>query len=524
MTYQLKTPHIAAAIAVVIAMSAIDSISQTSATPAATPSPETASSPSAPLENRTSKLEEKIVALEGKILKPPKDHWDKLSALSGFISGILVAAIGAVVTVMYKRRETAFLEAQKRKEEEDRKTKLEMDHTQQETERATKAKEITISQAQLVRELLPALNDKDAKTKQAALSLVFSLGNEDLAAQLAIIFQGDFNEVLQSVVETPGAKPEDRIGAAVALGRFGKGEQSVTALVQLSNDEKIETARRLSIADELEKLGELEGAAEVHLKAGLDPKTRAAERQIAMAALKRLDYTDKAKGKISEVLRSEQESLRQRLVAIEAWSELDSSETETNNWTSILLDMIRDSKTPSDLNAILQTCRSLGRGEQAAQALWETGSDSKADLAVRYAAVESLIKPGVERFAKQAVEERKEILRQLARDSLADPILRLTALREGLGAESNDDNAVILREIIASPHTSRVTGMSAIVMLEKLGYEEEAREKTKKLMPGLLGRFVSALILRKPHTAKKDPAKSGRSKKKSTKATQGDSS
>src|SRR5712671_1710632 len=67
-------------------------------TPAASPAPSVAT---LSLENRINKLEQENAELEKKIQKPPKDNWDKLGTLSGFVTGILVAAIGALVTVVY---------------------------------------------------------------------------------------------------------------------------------------------------------------------------------------------------------------------------------------------------------------------------------------------------------------------------------------------------------------------------------------------------------------------------------------
>lgn len=502
MTHKLTIHHFAATI-VVIAISALASTAQTNDSVGAKPSPSPASSTSMSLENRINKLEEQIAVL--KVQKPPKDHWDKLSALSGFISGVLVAAIGAVVTVMFKRRETAMLEAQKSREEQDRKAALELAQTHQETERINKEKEISISQAQTVRELLPDLQATDEKTKKAALTLIAFLGNAELAAQLSSLYETEFSPVLKSIIVMPGAKPEARLEAAVALGRFGSRPEGITALVDLSNDAKFDSAKRLSIAEELERLEQHEKAGEVFLKVALDPKTRPEERHLAIAALKRVKYTENATAKVTAIARNEQEPLKQRLAAIDAWSELDSTEADGAAWTSLLLEMLRGAKNPSDLNAIIENCKSLGCSERAAEVLLEIGSDSNINVAVRYAAVENLIKSGIEKFAQPAEQKRKDILRGLARDPLADPTLRLNALREGLGAESNDENGIILREIIDSPQTSELQRFAAIQMLGKFGFTDEAKQKSKEFILGAWGKLYSKLFSKKSAAAKKEP-------------------
>jgi hypothetical protein len=58
-------------------------------------------------------LEARIGKLEDQVKHPPKDTWDKLGAISGLASGVLVALIGFYATNLYDRHS-------KRAEESDR--------------------------------------------------------------------------------------------------------------------------------------------------------------------------------------------------------------------------------------------------------------------------------------------------------------------------------------------------------------------------------------------------------------------
>lgn len=111
------------------------------------------------------KLESEIAELRKKVDKPPKDAWDKVTALSGLSSGILVALIGFYATNVYSRRQKA-------------------------SEERRRDQEILISQIQTVEKFIPHLASDNEQTKGAALIAIAALGNEELAVKLATAFKG----------------------------------------------------------------------------------------------------------------------------------------------------------------------------------------------------------------------------------------------------------------------------------------------------------------------------------------------
>ena len=103
--------------------------------------------------------------LKEKVDKPPKDNWDKLTAVSGLLSGVLVALMAFYATNVYNRR-------------------------QKKTEENRKDQELLIAQIQTVEKFFPHLSSSDEKIKGGALISIAALGNEDLAVRLAKLFSG----------------------------------------------------------------------------------------------------------------------------------------------------------------------------------------------------------------------------------------------------------------------------------------------------------------------------------------------
>jgi hypothetical protein len=95
-----------------------------------------------------------------------KDWWDKLAVVSGFISAVLVAAIGTFATLLYNRRQRA-------------------------AEASERDRELRTSEAQTVASFLPHLHSSDTKEKEAALVAMSALGNTELVTKLARIYQDD---------------------------------------------------------------------------------------------------------------------------------------------------------------------------------------------------------------------------------------------------------------------------------------------------------------------------------------------
>jgi tetratricopeptide (TPR) repeat protein len=81
-----------------------------------------------------------------------KDGWDKLSALSGFLSAVVIGVVGVFFTQAYKSRE------------------------------------IHIAEAQAVEKFLPYLVGTDETAKNGAVMAIATLGNTELAARLGVSF------------------------------------------------------------------------------------------------------------------------------------------------------------------------------------------------------------------------------------------------------------------------------------------------------------------------------------------------
>jgi S1-C subfamily serine protease len=122
----------------------------------ASPAPTLAPTPTLSTEERLSKLEAAIET-------PQKDVWDKISAISGLITGGVIAIVGAVITLLYNI-------------------------WQQRSEKTLKMGELAVLQMNTVQNFMPQLQSGDPKAIQAALLAIGGLGNKDLAAKLAALF------------------------------------------------------------------------------------------------------------------------------------------------------------------------------------------------------------------------------------------------------------------------------------------------------------------------------------------------
>jgi hypothetical protein len=122
----------------------------------ASPSPTLPPTPTLSTEQRLAKLEDAIE-------RPQKDIWDKLSAISGLITGGVIAIVGALITLLYNI-------------------------WQQRSEKTLKQGELAVSQMNTIQSFMPQLQSGDPKAIQAALLAIGGLGNKDLAAKLAALF------------------------------------------------------------------------------------------------------------------------------------------------------------------------------------------------------------------------------------------------------------------------------------------------------------------------------------------------
>jgi S1-C subfamily serine protease len=142
------------------------------------------SSPTASMDDRLSNLESEVKKLNDQINHPPKDIWDKISAVSGLVSGLLIAIIGGIATFVYRERE-------------------------RNAEEATKNRELSVQQVQTIQSFMPQLQSGNEKAVEAALLAITALGNSKLATDLATLYRTE--------------------GAAVALSKIASGPNRVAA-------------------------------------------------------------------------------------------------------------------------------------------------------------------------------------------------------------------------------------------------------------------------------------------------------
>lgn len=500
--FLLIAVSLTAIIILVAALSADEAVAQTG-TSTATPSP------ALPAANRIDKLEEQVAALDKKMQKGPKDNWDKLGLASGFISGLLVALIGTLATYLYKRRETALMESENKRQAADEKAKLELailsnkrGETQLEVERINREKEITISQTQTVRDMLPSLQSADPKTKEAALRLIAFLGNAELAASLSQLYGTDLGPVLQAIAGMAGATSETRRQASHALWGLGSKQEAVDSLVELAKDTKMAPAEQLSVAEGLEKFDEPEKARELQLLVLLNSRTSTDERSRVLTALKRPQYVEQAGIRLLEIARDPNAETSNRLAAIEALSQLEVvTEDAKAALSSILAEMVRSATAPADLNAINAAFKNLGLEQEATQLLWQISTDPEADITKRYAAIENLAKLGAEKDFPGLAEKRDEILRKLVNDPEVKANLRLAALRASPG--TREEKLKILQDIIDSPKVGFVSRLLARGMVTSLNNDEITSKPSGE---NLLSTFWKSLR-KKPETSIKEDAK-----------------
>ncbi len=187
-------------------------------------------------------LRDELAELRRKVEKPPKDVWDKVSAISGLISGLTVALIGFYATNVYNRR-------------------------QRELEEHRRDQELLVSQVQTVEKFIPHLSSDNEKTKAGALIAIAQLGNEELAVKLAAAFGGSGGTAaLKSITSTSGGQV--RASAAEALGKIGPDAVDATPALVAALYDPGENVRA-SAAEALGKIGPAAAAAAPALLAAL---------------------------------------------------------------------------------------------------------------------------------------------------------------------------------------------------------------------------------------------------------------
>lgn len=149
---------------------------------------------------------------EGVAQDPPppqeeKDAWDKLDAVSGLVSGALVALIGGLATYLYNER-------------------------QRSAQAAERARELGTMEVQTVAGFLPHLHSGNPQEKEAALVAMSALGNTALVTRLAAIYRDD--------------------ASVGALSRIAAGADAEAAVLAESSLEQILSSAVVELASEEE--------------------------------------------------------------------------------------------------------------------------------------------------------------------------------------------------------------------------------------------------------------------------------
>jgi S1-C subfamily serine protease len=143
-----------------------------------------------------------IVAMVLAASDPPKDVWDKLSAISGLVAGILVALIGAVATYIYNQRQQQATAADA--------------ELQRSAEDVRAERQLAVLRVQTIEAFFPHLKSTDERDREAALVAIDALGDHELAAQLAVYYGG-----------------EAAVGALARIATTGDEESTVRAIESL---------------------------------------------------------------------------------------------------------------------------------------------------------------------------------------------------------------------------------------------------------------------------------------------------
>lgn len=140
--------------------------------------------------------------IKGQIDGPAKETWDKWGAVAPVVSGaltflsaLIVAVLGFYGTQVYTRR-------------------------QREREEAQRDRELKNLEVQTVEKFFPHLSSTDEHTKEAAIQAIASLGNEELATNIARIFGGPGANAALSRIASALPDSEAARGAEVALGEL----------------------------------------------------------------------------------------------------------------------------------------------------------------------------------------------------------------------------------------------------------------------------------------------------------------
>lgn len=130
-----------------------------------------------------------------------KDFWDKFSAASTFISGVIVALVGLIFTWSYNSQQAA-------------------------RDEILKTQQIRLAQVELIYKFIPQLNGSE-RDKKLAIIAISALGNSELATKLAVLDQSEGTKAALESLATSGSQEEKAL-AQRALANFKKFESHLS--------------------------------------------------------------------------------------------------------------------------------------------------------------------------------------------------------------------------------------------------------------------------------------------------------
>jgi hypothetical protein len=139
--------------------------------------------------------------------KKEKDSWDKFSALSTFLSTVIIALIGSVFTFVYNLNESN-------------------------RNRILKEQEMRVSRIQTLEKFIPHLNGSEQE-KRLAILAISSLGDAELATKLAALYPSEGTVAALKDIATSGQKAERDLANKALQGIF---DQQRKAVVQFAVD------------------------------------------------------------------------------------------------------------------------------------------------------------------------------------------------------------------------------------------------------------------------------------------------
>jgi hypothetical protein len=171
--------------------------------------------------NTLSEQQKELIGVLKNKGRETKDFWDKFSATSTFLSGVIVALVGLYFTNNYNAQQAA-------------------------RDEILKAQQLRLAQVELIHKFIPQLNGTE-KEKKLAIIAISSLGNAELATKLAVLDQSEgAKSALESLAKSGNSEEKDL--AQQALENF---KQFESHLSNIQGEGKIGRAVLEKVAQDL---------------------------------------------------------------------------------------------------------------------------------------------------------------------------------------------------------------------------------------------------------------------------------